>query len=218
MDPSRFSWSDLCCTLNELCEHLSIDDPAFERARQCRFPQAENHPSEDFLLHGELWAELYLPKGFAPARANRIDKTSYEEARRERVLFLAVSVAFRTEYMQFDVQRKRFFALNPNARTVHGDSLVSSRRRPCHRRSEGSNVWMGAVHHAPRLPSWSVSCTKKQDMRLTVIQLDGYVDIALTPAEGRDVDARKEISVEDATTEESMEESWDVVSAMEEWE
>ncbi|KAK4623550.1 hypothetical protein CLAFUW4_05715 [Fulvia fulva] len=154
----RLSWSGLASFLNALLQHYPISARILECSRQgvflSRDPKVAVPPlSEDYLIRGLSWTQSYFPAGLFDAQCEddgrAIETSVMQDARAERVLWLALYLAFHTEDLQYNLKTKTFSGGNParpqsHATPVHSAEAdvtvvytdqVSSAESPCSRSS-----------------------------------------------------------------------------------
>ena len=111
------SWVALCEYLNTLTQHEPITSRIMECARQGIFmaldKSEEARPlSEDYFIRGLIWAQFYFPSDWfsrqTDVASRAIETSNTHKARVERVQWLGLFLAFRTEYIKFDVYTKTF--------------------------------------------------------------------------------------------------------------
>ena len=120
MDSQCFAWVGLCNYLNTLVQHHRITSRTMETARQGNFLVPENSDDikplpEDYTIRGLIWSGFYFPSdwfnGEVDAESKLIEETDKTpKLRAERVLLLALYLAFRTDYLKFDVYTRTFRA------------------------------------------------------------------------------------------------------------
>ena len=122
MNPERFSWGGLCSLLNMLARQDPISARIVEYARQGTFIVPERGDgvwplAEDFLIRGLIWTQFYFPSGWFDKQndedSRAIETASSQKHRVERVQWLALYLAFRTEYIKFDLHARSFWAPVP---------------------------------------------------------------------------------------------------------
>ena len=125
--------------LEAACGSQGLD---VEEYRWCRTPTNAGKPtteerigslSEDYLLRGLVWTHFYFPPDWFNGQDNvdsrAIETPSTHRARAERVQWLGLYLAFRMEYIKFDVHRKKFLTDPRKART--GEGLENRSRGNC---------------------------------------------------------------------------------------
>ena len=119
LSPKRFSWGGLSHFLNKLTEIEPITARTMEYARQGIFltpekPDDTKPLSEDYLIRGLIWTQFYFPSGWFNGQTDEngrsIETATMHKARVERVQWLGLHLAFRTDYIKFDVHTKGFWA------------------------------------------------------------------------------------------------------------
>ena len=123
LSPDRFSWAGLCGFLNTLAQQEPTSARTVEYARQGIFvipERSDDTPlAEDFLIRGLIWTQFYFPSGWfdkqdEDSRAGRgIETDSSRKNRVERVQWLALYLAFHTEYIKYDMNTRSFWAPVP---------------------------------------------------------------------------------------------------------
>lgn len=134
VDSGRLAWDTLADFLNTLVRSQPISAWILECARQRAFPAPERKEdvkplSEDFLIRGLIWAQFYFAPGWFDGQTEddgrAIESENTHKARVERVLWLGLYLAFHTEPLHYDVQRKVFSAPNyvppPSTRPTSSD-------------------------------------------------------------------------------------------------
>ncbi|KAK4502247.1 hypothetical protein PRZ48_005672 [Zasmidium cellare] len=121
INTGRLAWDLLADFLNTLAQSQPISAWILECARQRAFPAPERKEdvkplSEDFLIRGLIWAQFYFAPGWFDSQTEddgrSIESENTHKARVERVLWLGLYLAFHTEPLHYDVQRKVFSAPN----------------------------------------------------------------------------------------------------------
>lgn len=179
MDPNRFSWGGICQYINGLCQNHPISECVFEFARQGSFPGChEPHNfvplAEDYEMRGHQWAQLYLPKDLLPAQADEIESPLSDTARLQRVQWLALSLAFRTEYMKYDVHNKSFCTSLPGPLPTPYvdlvDSIASTAGQTDFAPSSRSTTWAARSS----VPTSPISTSRSSTTMSTAEDSDGF--------------------------------------------
>ena len=121
MSSDKFSWGGLSDYLNMLMKHNPVNARIMEFARQGIFPVPEGREEatplpEDYLVRGLIWTQFYFPSGWFGGGqtddegARAIENPDVHKARVERVEWLGLYLAFRTEYLHFNVRTQSFWA------------------------------------------------------------------------------------------------------------
>ncbi|KXT07026.1 hypothetical protein AC578_7286 [Pseudocercospora eumusae] len=117
IDVGRLPWGALAEFLNTLASINPVSTYVLERARQGNFLGAEGKEdaqplSEDYTIRGLIWGQFYFCPGWFDGQCEddgrAIETNSMAQARVERVLWLGLYLAFHTEHLHYDVQKKVF--------------------------------------------------------------------------------------------------------------
>ncbi|EME84402.1 uncharacterized protein MYCFIDRAFT_207267 [Pseudocercospora fijiensis CIRAD86] len=117
VDVGRLPWGVVAEFLNTLASIDPVSTYVLERARQGNFLGAERKEkaqplSEDYTIRGLIWGQFYFCPGWFDGQCEddgrAIETNSMAESRAERVLWLGLYLAFHTEHLHYDVQKKLF--------------------------------------------------------------------------------------------------------------
>ena len=115
----RFSWGELCDFLNTLVRYEPINARTYEYVRGPIFPGTEVRDdikpkplSEDYLIRGLIWCHNYFPEKWFSCQAEDdgrfFETPAMHKARVERVQWLGLLLAHRTEHITFNKAEQRF--------------------------------------------------------------------------------------------------------------
>lgn len=132
VNTGALNWHVLAEFLNTLSQQESISTRVLECARQGVFLAPERKEdakplSEDYLIRGLIWGQFYFSPGWFDGQSEddgrAIETQNMQAARAQRVLWLGVYLAFHTEFLQFDVQKRVFHSRTKStatkAATIH---------------------------------------------------------------------------------------------------
>lgn len=123
LNPASFDWGILCDFLNLITQLEPIGARTLQLAHQGVFPAAERREddialSEDYTLRGLVWCPSYFPPDWFSTQPDdggrTIESPRTHKARLERVHWLGLYLAFHSEYLDFDMER-RLFVVSPTA-------------------------------------------------------------------------------------------------------
>jgi hypothetical protein len=118
-DTGRISFHKLSDFLNTLAQHTSVTAHMLQCARQGVFLGSERKEDakplfEDYTIRGLIWGQFYFCPGWFDCQSEddgrAIETSATAKMRSERVLWLGLYLAFHTDHLSYDLQRKVFSA------------------------------------------------------------------------------------------------------------
>lgn len=119
LDLGELPWNHLAVYLNTVAHCAGISARLLEYARQGNFlvPESKEEKKplpEDSLIRGLIWVQFYFRPGWFEGQSEddgrNIEGPTTHQSRMERVLWLGLYLAFHTEYLHYDANRRVFSA------------------------------------------------------------------------------------------------------------